>query len=252
MTNTLMSALIPAEFIAVVIVFVLHNRLPRIAMIVLGVLFAVVGAGALALTEMEYTTANTQLSDRPIDLSHPSKVVIDVQPVLSGFYEMALETDHSASIVKFGCLTGDSGFEARCPKGDPELDLTWTVSEPGGVVIARGGSDRDAWRTAQAAIAPADAVRQRAAYIADMAKIENPSDVTPLYHELGIFHAERGRHYDIAYSLNRPAPTLAAMHPRLLFFFSGVQTKGLGLLVILFCLIGVIGGGGMILISRQA
>ena len=42
------------------------------------------------------------------------------------------------------------------------------------------------------------------------------------------------------------------MHPRLLVFFSGVQTKGLGLLVILFCLIGVIGGGGMILISRKA
>jgi hypothetical protein len=85
-----------------------------------------------------------------------------------------------------------------------------------------------------------------------MAKIENPSDATPLVHSLGGFAAQRGHSYALALTLNRPAPALAAFHPRLQVGFSGPQTKGLGLLVVVFCLIGVIGGGAMIPISRDA
>ena len=43
---------------------------------------------------------------------------------------------------------------------------------------------------------------------------------------------------------------LSAAHPRLLVGYSDTQTRGLGLWVILFCLVGVAGGGAMILAAR--
>ena len=250
MTNILVMWLIAAQLVALTAIYFVRARLSRNAFIVLATAFIVAGLGALFLTELVYSTANTRALYAPLDLARAGTVLdARIETGLSGRYDLFLETDHTPGIAKFGCLTGDSGFEALCPRGDPELDAAWTVSEEGSTV-ARGGSDLPGWRARQAALDPTEAARRRAAYLADMAKVENPSDVTPLFHSLGGFGAVGGRSYGVKLVLRRPAPTLAALHPRLLVGYSDAQTRSLGLWVILFCLVGVVGGGAMILAAR--
>lgn len=252
MTNSLMQWAIPMELVAVVALFLLRQRLSRNALIVLGAAFAIIGIGALVVTEFVYSAANTSALNTPLNLARPGRVLTATFTAhLTGRYDLFLETARTPGIETFGCLTGEDGFEAYCPKGDPELEAAWTVSEEG-VSVARGGSDLAGWRKRQAALDPAEAARRRAAYHADMAKIENPSDGTPLFHDLGGFRAEAGHSYTLALDLRRPAPVLATFYPRLQVGFSGPQTRGLGLLVIVFCLIGVIGGGAMLLLARDA
>jgi hypothetical protein len=252
MSNALMQWAIPIEFVAIAIAFLLRNRLKPNWRIMLGAAFAIVGIGALLLTELVYSTGNTRALSTPLDLARQGRVLDTAFTThLSGRFDLFLQTDHTPGIEKFGCLTGEPGFESLCPNGDPELDAVWTVSERG-ATVARGGSDLAGWHMRQAAVAPAEAARRRAAFHNDMAKIENPSDSTPLFHDLGGFVAQRGHTYALTLDLRQPAPALAAFHPRLEVGYSGVQTKGLGVLVVVFCLIGVIGGGGMILISRGA
>lgn len=251
MSNTTMMWLIAAEIVALVAIYFLHKRLSRNALIVLAAVFVIAGIGMIFLTEFVYSTANTRALDTAINLARPGKILDTTFTTgLSGRYDLFLETDHSTGIAKFGCLTGDDRFEALCPKGDPELEAAWAVSGNGNGV-ARGASDIAGWRARQAALDPAEAARRRAAYLADMAKVENPSDPTPLVHSLGGFEAQGNHTYALTVELRRAAPVLAGAHPRLLVGYSGTQTRGLGLLVIAFCLIGVVGGGGMVIAVRD-
>jgi hypothetical protein len=251
MTNTALMVLIAMQVAALIAIYVVHRRLGRNTLIVLAAVFIITGIGMIFVTEFVYSTANTRALDTTLNLARPGRIVgTDFTTGLSGRYDLFLQTDHTPGIAKFGCLTGDAGFEPLCPKGDPELETVWTVSDQG-AAVARGGSDIEGWRARQAALNPAEAARRRAAYLADMAKVENPSDVTPLFHSLGGFEAKGGHTYALSLELRRAAPTLGAAHPRLLVGYSGTQTRGLGLLVILFCLIGVAGGGAMILVVRD-
>lgn len=251
MSNTLMMWLIAAQIAALIAVYFLHKRLSRNALIALAATFIIAGVGAIFLTEFVYSTSNTRALDTPLNLSRAGTILkTSFTTGLSGRYDLFLQTGHTPGIAKFGCLTGDDKFEALCPRGDPELETAWTVSD-GGNPVARGGSDIAGWRARQAALDPAEAVRRRAAYLTDMAKLENPSDATPLFHSLGGFEAQGGHTYALAVELRRAAPVLAALHPHLLVGYSGTQTRGLGLLVIAFLLIGVVGGGAMILAVRD-
>lgn len=250
MSNTTLILLIAVQIAALAAIWFVRRRLGRNALIVLAAVFIITGIGMIFLTEFVYSTANTRALDTALNLSRAGRIVsTDFTTGLSGRYDLFLQTDHSPGIAEFGCLTGDAGFEHLCPNGDPELEAAWTVSDRGSG-IARGGSDIAGWRARQAALDPAEAAHRRAAYLADMAKVENPSDATPLFHSLGGFDAQGGHTYELALDVRRPAPTLAAAHPRLLVGYSGTQTRGLGLLVIAFCLIGVAGGGTMILAVR--
>ena len=251
MSNTLMMWLIAAQIAALVAIWLVHKRLGRNTLIVLATTFVITGIGAIFLTEFVYSTANTRALDTSLNLARAGQILkTDFTTGLSGRYDLFLQTDHTPGIAKFGCLTGDDKFEALCPRADPELDAAWIVSDTG-TDVARGGSDIARWRERQAALDPAEAARRRKAYLTDMAKIENPSDSTPLFHSLGGFEAKGGHTYALVLKLRRAAPTLAAAHPRLLVGYSGTQTRGLGLLVIAFTLIGVVGGGAMVLAVRD-
>jgi hypothetical protein len=250
MTNTLMAWLIPAQIAALVAVFVLRTRLSGNVRIAVAAAFAIVGLSAVLLTELTYSSANTRALDAPLNLSRAGTILAaPFTTPLGGRYELFFETDHSPGIAKFGCLTGDDRFEALCPTGAPELDAAWTVSLRS-IPVAHGGSDVAGWHARQAALDPATAARRRAGYAAGIAKIENPSDGTPLFHSLGGFAARAGQAYALTLQLRRPAPTLAAFHPRLLIGYSDPSTQGLGMLVVIFCLLGVAGGAAIILPLR--
>lgn len=251
MTNTLLIVLIAVQVAALIAVYVIRKRLSRNTMIGLAAAFVITGTGMLFVTELVFSTANTRALDTSLNLSRTGNILrTDFTTGLSGRYDLFLQTDHTPGIAKFGCLTGDERFEALCPTGDPELEAAWTVSDQG-KPIARGGSDIAAWRARQAALDPAEAARRRTAYLHDMAKIENPSDSTPLFHSLGGFEAQGNHTYSLNIDLRRAAPILSAAHPRLLVGYSGTQTRGLGFLVIAFCLIGVVGGGAMVIAVRD-
>ena len=201
MTNTLMLWAIPIELLAIVAVFLLRDRLSRKTCIGFGAAFAIIGVGALILTELVYSTANTSALDAPLNLARQGRVLTaSFTTHLSGRYDLFLETARTPGIEKFGCLTGEDRFEAYCPKGDPELDTAWTISQ-NGTPVAQGGSDLAGWRARQAALDPAEAARRRAAYHTDIAKIENPSAGLLFFFFFGGFVVCAGQAYTLALDL---------------------------------------------------
>jgi hypothetical protein len=222
-------------------------RLSRRLFGVIGAALVLVGASAIAYTEWRYLPAANKPLDMTLPLDH-ARTIISPPFALdqASPYDIWLEVDRTPGVEAFGCLTAEPGFEKLCPARQPELDLGWIVSDKDGP-IARGGSDLPAWNRRRAAVAPPDAAEALRKFRDYVAKTQNPSDATPLYHLVGSFHGSEGRVLWLSVDLRRPVPELAAAHPRLVVGLSAAATRGQGLLVTLFCVLCLVGGGFMLL-----
>jgi hypothetical protein len=222
-------------------------RLSRRLLGVIGAALVLVGAAAIAYTEWRYLPAANKPLDMPLPLDRARTIVsppftLD-QP---SPYDIWLEVDRTPGVEAFGCLTAEPGFEKLCPMREPALDLGWIVSDKDGPV-ARGGSDLASWNRHRAAVAAQDAAEALWKFRDYVAKTQNPSDATPLYHLIGSFHGSEGRVMRLTIDLRRPVLDLTAAHPRLVVGLSAAATRGQGLLVTLFCMLCLVGGGFMLL-----
>jgi hypothetical protein len=214
---------------------------------VFGAVLVVVGISALAYTEWRYLPA----ANKPLEVALPldrARTIVSQQFTLgqASAYDIWLQVDRTPGVETFGCLTAEPGFEKLCPARQPELDLGWTLRDNEGP-IAHGSSDLAAWNRRRAAVAPRDAARALRKFRDYVAKSENPSDATPLYHLLGSFHGEEGRALRLSVDIRRAVPGLATAHPRLVVGLSAAATRGRGLMVTLFCVLCLAGGGFMLL-----
>jgi hypothetical protein len=222
-------------------------RLPARALGILGVALVVIGVSALAYTEWRYLPA----ANKPLDMALPlDRAQTIVSPPFAldrtALYDIWLQADRTPGVEVFGCLTAETGFEKLCPDRQPQLDLAWTLTD-GKESVARGGTDLAGWEQRRAAVAPRDAAEALRKFRDYVAKTDNPSDETPLYHLIGSFHGAAGRTVRLAIQLRAPAPGLAQAHPRLVVGLSSTTTRGLGFLVTLFCVLCLVGGGFMLL-----
>jgi hypothetical protein len=214
---------------------------------ILGAVIVAVGVLTLAVVEWRYLPAANKPLDVRIALDHAT--TLSLPPFTldrDGAYEVWFQADRTAGIEAFGCLTAESGFEKLCPERLPELDATWTLTA-NGAAVARGGSDLAGWMRRRAAVDPRVATNALHDFRDFQTKTANPSDSTPLYHQLGSFAGRAGETVQLALRVNRAAPTLAALHPRLIVGLSSTATRGLGLMAVLFCVLCVFGGGFMLL-----
>jgi len=223
--------------------------LPKGALIGVGAAFIVVGVAALGTVEWRYLPAASKPLDVALRLDRAGDIALPVFTLdREGDYDIWLQADHSAGPLDFGCLTAQPGFEKPCRPQDAELDLRWTLSSAG-APLAGGGTGIEAWRVRAAAVPPADATAAHRAFQAYADKTDNPSDGTPLYRLLGTFRAPTGRGLALTVSLRRPAPRLAALHPRLIVGLTAADTRGIGVWATLFCVLCVAIGGFMLLMA---
>ncbi|MEI9989460.1 MAG: hypothetical protein WDM86_05415 [Rhizomicrobium sp.] len=231
-------------------ILLLSRRLPRRVLMVLGLVFVVAGAGALAALELWYSPARTQPFAMRLSLDAAGATVAS-RPFtlgLSGPYNLLLQLDRGDGVLAFGCLTAEPGFEALCPGREPELDVSWTVSEAG-TLIARGGGGLARWKARRAALDPKAAAAKLAAFHAYADHAQEPSDQTPLYHDLGTFRGEAGRGYEIEFRVGRAAPTLAKLHPRVIVGLDTAVTRSAGPTFLGLALLCLGGGAFMLLLS---
>ncbi|MEJ1970813.1 MAG: hypothetical protein WDN03_19615 [Rhizomicrobium sp.] len=235
--------------LAIAALVFLARRMPARAAMALGVALAVVGAGAVAALELRFQPDDTVALDMPLPLARAattdSRIFIASR---SDPFDILLQLDRGAGVESFGCLTGEDGFEALCLGREPELDVGWTVTEAG-VAVARGGGDRERWHARQAALDPKEAARRQARFHAYANNVQEPSDQTPLYHRLGVFHAEAGHAYEIVFTVRRAAPTLSGLHPRVVVGLAASVTQGLGPAFLGFALLCIAGGALMLLMT---
>jgi hypothetical protein len=211
----------------------------------LGAVFVAAGLLVIGYVEWHYLPSNTRPLDATVRLDRAGTTLrAPFRVALDGRYTIWLQTDRTPGVENFGCLTGDDGFEALCPGRAPELDLTWAITERG-VAVARGGSDIEGWKKRQAALDPKAAAQQLKEFRTYIAGAANPADATPLFHTFAGFDAKPGHDYLLVINLHHPAPTLAAVHPRITIGFA--QTRGIGTLATIFCLLCVAGGFFMLL-----
>jgi hypothetical protein len=222
-------------------------RLSPRALGFLGATLIVVGVAALAYTEWRYLPAANKPLDMPLPLDKARTIVSKPFTLQkASTYDIWLEVDRTPGVEAFGCITAEAGFEKLCPLRTPELDVAWTLRD-GDRAVARGASDLAGWNQRRAAVPPhesAEALRKLRDYVA---KSENPSDQTPLYHQIGSFEATDAAVRSLALELRRPVPALARAHPRLVVGVSAAATHGLGLSVTAFCVLCLVGGGFMLL-----
>jgi hypothetical protein len=203
----------------------------------LGILFVAAGLAVIGYVEFHYLPSNTRPLDTSVKLDRAGSALRALFHVgLDGRYNVWLQTDRTPGVENFGCLTGDDGFEALCLGRTPELDLSWAVIAHG-VVIVRGASDIAGWHKRQAALDPREAATRLREFRTYVAGAANPADATPLFHIFAGFDAKAGQDYVLVVNLHRPAPTLAAIHPRITVGFA--QTRGVGTLATIFCLLCV-------------
>ena len=213
----------------------------------IGAAIVLAGVLLLAVVEWRYLPAANKPLDVRIALDQATTLVLPPFTLdRDASYDIWLEVDRTAGIEAFGCLTAEPGFEMLCPARAPEFDATWTLTADG-VATARGGSDLAGWLHRRAAADPNAAAKALHDFRDFQAKTANPSDGTPLYHQLGRFQGRVGERAQMTLRLNRPAPVLAALHPRLIVGLSNNATRGLGLLATLFCVLCVFAGGFMLL-----
>lgn len=221
--------------------------LGKIALTILGGAVILAGVATLAVVEWRYLPA----ANKPLDVALPlARAGTFAPPAFapdrSGAYDLWLQTDRSPGLEAFGCLTADPGFEALCPKREPQLDLAWTVTA-NGTEVAHGATDLAGFRARRAAIAPAEAARKLHDFRDYVAKTDNPADQSPLYHRIGTFDATAGRTLRLALAIRAPAPALAAAHPRLIVGLSRDTTGGSGLTAAFYCVLCLFAGGYMLL-----
>lgn len=235
--------------LAAIVAILLLVRSLRILMIV-GLAFVIVGAGALAALETWYAPSRTQALAMSLPLSAADTTVTS-KPftlALTAPFDISLQLDRGDGVLGFGCLTAEPGFEALCPGRDPELDVTWTLSEAGARIASRA-SDVPQWKMRRAAIDPATARAKLAAFHAYADHAQEPSDQTPLYHSLGSFDGTAGHTYELAFRVNRAAPILAALHPRIIVGLSAELTQSIGRMFLGLALLCIGGGAFMLLRS---
>jgi hypothetical protein len=216
---------------------------------IIGAVIVLVGVAVLGIVEWRYLPAANKPLDVRVALDQATTLVLPPFKLdQGGAYDIWLQVDRTEGIEAFGCLTAEPGFETLCPSRAPELDATWTLTV-NGAATARGGSDVAGWLRRRAAADPVAAAKALHDFRAFQAKTANPSDATPLYHQLGSFTGRAGETAQLTLTLARPAPSLAALHPHLIVGLSNTATRGLGLFAVLFCVLCVFGGGFMLLIA---
>jgi hypothetical protein len=221
---------------------------------ILGAVIVLIGVAVLAVVEWRYLPAANKPLDVRVALDQATTLVLPPFKLdRDGAYDIWLQVDRTAGIEAFGCLTAEPGFEKLCPSRAPELDATWTLTADG-AAMARGGSDLAAWLRRRAAADPVAAAKALHDFRDFETKTANPSDATPLYHQLGGFAGRAGETAQLTLTLARPAPSLAVLHPHVIVGLSNTATRGLGLFATLFCVLCVFGGGFMLLtalVSRK-
>ena len=247
----MLTLLIAGPLAAVVLVFLARRLLPRLGLIVLGVVVIAAGVAAVAYVEWRYTPASTLLVQMRIPLGRAGAIRSPAfMPAISGPYDIWLEFDRSEAQEgdDFVCVTGQPGFEAACPRRDPALALDWSVAEDGAVAL-HGKTDWRDWHTKQAAIDPAEALRKQKAFAAYQAKSINPSDKWPRYYKLGTFTGIAAREYQVTLDIHQGAGVLAARHPNLAVGLGSAATQGIGSLALVFGLLCVITGAVLFLFT---
>jgi len=213
----------------------------------LGFAFIAAGIAAISYVEFLYLPSQTKPVDVAINLARAGVVLkAPFRARLDGRYKVWLQTDRTPGVERFGCLTGDDGFEALCPGQIPELEIRWMLLYRD-QTWAHGGSDLEAWRQRQARIDPAEQSLRLKALRSYLAQSANPSDGTPLFHTVASFDARASHDYVFVLSLVHSAPSLAHYHPRLAIGFA--ETGGVGRLATIFCLLCVAGGFYMLLVA---
>jgi hypothetical protein len=237
-----------ATLAAVAAILALAGRIPRRALIVLGFVFIAAGVGALAMLEWRFAPSRTQALSMPLPLA-AADARIASKPftlALTAPFDVSLQVDRGDGVLEFGCLTAEPGFEGLCFGREPELDVSWIVSEAG-ARIAGHASDVPRWKMRRAAIDPATARARLVAFHAYADHAQEPSNQTPLYHSLGAFDGIAGRTYKIEFRVNRAAPDLANLHPRVIVGLSAAETQAIGRTFLAFTLLCVGGGAFMLL-----
>lgn len=239
-----------ATLVVIVAILLMAGRLPRRVLIVLGFTFVLAGAGALAGLEWWYAPSRTQALSMalPLDAADAAVTSKPFTLALTAPFDVSLQVDRGEGVLAFGCLTAEPGFEALCLGREPELDVTWTIREAGARIASRG-SDLPWWKMRRAAIDPIQARARLAAFHAYADHAQEPSDQTPLYHSLGAFDGIAGHTYEIAFRIDRAAPTLARLHPRVIVGLSASDTQAIGRTFLGFTLLCVGGGAFMLLRS---
>jgi hypothetical protein len=214
---------------------------------VIGAAIVLAGTLVLAVVEWRYLPAANKPLDMRIALDRATTLVLPPFTLdRDAPYDIWLQVDRTAGIEAFGCLTAEPGFEKLCPSRTPELDATWTLTVDG-AATARGGSGLAAWMQRRAAADPVAAAKALNDFRIFQNKTANPSDATPLYHQLGSFQGRAGERAQLTLALARPAPALAALHPHVIVGLSTDATRGLGLFATLFCVLCVFAGGFILL-----
>ena len=241
--------LLPAIGVAIVVLS-LSGRLSRRALAIFAIAFLAFGVGAFALLQILYPPSRTQALSMPLPLSAADTTVTSKPFTLAvtGPFDISLQLDRGDGVLSFGCLTAEPGFEALCPGRDPELDVTWTLSQAG-ARVASHGSDVPWWKMRRGAIDPAAARAKLAGFHAYADHAQDPSDQTPLYHALGSFDGVAGHTYALAFRVNRAAPTLARLHPRVIVGLAADFTQSIGRTYLAFALLCLAVGAFMLLRS---
>jgi hypothetical protein len=243
----MLTLIVAGSLAAIAAIYVAPKLLGRRTLVALGIAVAVIGAAAVGTVEWRYAPANTLPVQMPVALDRAAAVrTPPFRVTVAGPYDLWLEFDRKQDGEDFACLTGDAGAEAVCPRKDPDLAVAWTVSTQS-APIASGSTHWDHWHAVQAALDPAEAARRRKAYTAWQARSLDPSNNWPLYYRLGSFAAEAGRAYVAALDVQKPAGALAALHPRLAIGLGSAATKGLGTMALIFCLLCLVTGAGLML-----
>ncbi len=236
--------------IAVAAILLLSRRIPRRVLMILGIAFALAGAGAFAALEWWYAPSRTQALAMRLPLAEAGATIAS-RPFtlrLSGPHDLLLQLDRGDGVLAFGCLTAEPGFEALCLGRAPELDVAWTVGEAG-TRVASGTSGLARWKDVQAATDPKAAAAKLAAFRAYADHAQEPSDQTPLYHALGTFRGEAGHTYEVRFRVARAAPTLARLHPRVIVGLGAAVTRSIGPTFLGLALLCLGGGAFMLLLS---
>jgi len=233
--------------VACALIIFVGRSWPRSVHIGTGFVLIAIGLGAVAWLEWRYSADNTTPVSMPLSMSRAATVTTPpFRLALSGPYDVWLAFDHGDDTADFDCWTGYRGMEAECPRGEPALDIAWAVRASGGAV-ATGGTDWTTWLRLQATLSDAEMARARAKFLAYQARTADPSNRWPLYYAAGSFDGEAGRDYTFELTVRKPAGPLAALHPRLVVGLSASATKGLGLRVLVFAILSVLAGAGVIL-----
>jgi hypothetical protein len=243
----MLTLIVAGSLTAIAAIYLVPKLLGRRALVALGIAVAVIGASAVAYVEWRYAPTNTLPVQMPVALDRAGTVrTPPFRVAVAGPYDLWLEFDRKQDGEDFACLTGDAGAEPVCPRKDPDLAVAWTVTAPS-APVAQGATNWDHWHAVQAALDPAEAARRRKAYTAYQARSLDPSNNWPLYYRLGSFEAEAGRDYVAALDVQKPAGALAALHPRLAIGLGSAATKGLGTMALIFCLLCLVTGAGLLL-----